>query len=120
MIKDALKNAISSLSEKHNLAPTDLRIKISKPEKKLEYHIMNKGDIIQETNLATALNLNTMVAFMVGNKLSAIMESLVSKYKIAPDKINVRIYTKSEDCSPLLYLFDGSDAKEKIDLESLT
>lgn len=119
MIKDVLRNAISSLSEKHNLATMDLRIKISKPEKKLEYHIMNKGDVIQETNLATALNLNTMVAFMVGNKLSAIMDSLVSKYQIPPSEINVRIYTKSEDCTPLLYLFDGSEAKEKIDLDNL-
>lgn len=119
MIKDTLANAISSLSKKHNVKTSELRIKISKPEKKLHYEIMKNGDVIEETNLATALNINHVTAFMVSTKLESIVIDLSKEYNIPESSINVRIYTKSEDCSPMLYLFDGITPKSPLDIDSL-
>ena len=94
----------------------DLRIKISKPNGSLKYEIMKRSDVLEETNIATALNLNTVVAFYVGNKLKAIFESVSKEYNLPENKMNVRIYTKQDDCEPSLYLFDEATAKAQLDL----
>lgn len=119
MIKEALVNAIRSLSKKHEIDTTELRIRISKKDESLKYEIMRNKDILEETNLATALNLNTITAFMVGNKLNTIIDTLSKNYQVALSKINVRIYTKSEDCTPLLYLFDGVTPKTPLNLDEI-
>jgi hypothetical protein len=119
MIKETLANAISSLSKKHNVHKNELRIKISKPNNKLNYEIMKNGDVIEETNLATALNINTITAFIVSTRLETIIINLSKEYKIPESNINVRIYTKSEDCSPMLYLFDGVTPKSPLDVDTL-
>jgi hypothetical protein len=117
MIKDTLKNAISLLSKKHNVNVVELRIKISKPENSLVYDIMKNKEVLEQTNIATALNLNSIVAFMVANRLSSIIDGLVVEHGIEESKINVRIYTKTEDCEPLIYLFDGKEPKCQLDIE---
>ena len=45
MIKDTLKSAISSLSNKHQIHTSELRIRISKKEDSLKYEIMKNKDI---------------------------------------------------------------------------
>lgn len=117
MIKDTLKNAIGSLSKKHDIDAKDLRIRISKPESSLVYDIMKNKEVLEQTNVATALNLNSIVAFMVGNRLNAIIDELKNEHKLEENKINVRIYTKTEDCEPLIYLFDGKEPKCSLDIE---
>jgi hypothetical protein len=119
MIKDVLANAISSLSKKHNVKTSDLRIKISKPKKKLHYEILKNVEVIEETNLATALNINTVTAFMVSTRLESIIINLSKEHHIPESTINVRIYSKSEDCSPMLYLYDGVTPKAPLDVDSL-
>lgn len=116
MIKDTLKNAIRSLSNKHGIGEKELRIAISRPEKSLKYEIMKNGDVLEETNIATALNLNAVVAFMVGNRLSAIVDTISKDYQVESNKINVRIYTKTDDCEPLLYLFNGKTPVSALDI----
>jgi hypothetical protein len=116
MIRETLQNAIRSLSNKHGISEKDLRIAISRPNKNLRYEIMKNGDILEETNIATALNLNSVVAFMVGNRINAIVDSIAKDYKIDQSKLNVRIYTKTEDCEPLLYLFEGKTPVTALDL----
>jgi hypothetical protein len=117
MIKDTLKNAISFLSKKHSIDVKELRIRISKPEDVLRYDVMKNKEVLQQTNVATALNLNSIVAFMVSNKLSSIVDGLIKEYNMESDKINVRIYTKTEDCEPLIYLFDGKEPKCPLEIE---
>jgi hypothetical protein len=116
MIKDTLKNAIRSLSNKHGVDEKDLRICISRPQSNLKYEIMKNGDILEETNIATALNLNSVVAFMVGNRLSSIIDSISKEFSVESNKINVRIYTKTQDCEPLLYLFNGKTPVAPLEL----
>jgi hypothetical protein len=108
MIKDTLKNAIRSLSDKHGIKEKELRIKISKPKGSLRYEIMKNSEVLEETNVATALNLNTVVAFMVGNRLNAIVDSIAKEFSVPEQTVNVRIYTKTDDSEPLLYLFDDT------------
>jgi hypothetical protein len=120
MIQETLSNAIRSLSKKHEVEPVDLRIKISKKKDSLRYEIMQKTDVLEETNLATALNLNTIAAFMVGNRLNTIMDGLIKQYNVSEDTINVRIYTKTDDCEPMLYLFDGGKPKQPLDIKEFT
>jgi hypothetical protein len=120
MIKETLKTALRRLSEKHGVKETELRIKISKPEESLKYEIMKNSEILEETNVATALNLNSVVAFMVGNKLKNIIDSIAKEYSIKEDRVNVRIYTKTNDCEPLLYLFDETNAKSPLDINKYT
>lgn len=117
MIKDTLKNAIRSLSEKHGIKQTELRIKISKPSNSLKYEIMKNSEILEETNVATALNLNSIVAFMVGNRLNAIVDSISKDYSVPESTINIRIYTKTDDCEPLLYLFDDTTAMTALEID---
>lgn len=119
MIKESLVNAISSLSKKHQIHTSELRIRISKKEDSLKYEVMKNRDILEETNLATALNLNTITAFMVGNKLNTIIDSLSKNYQVSLSTINVRIYTKTEDCNPLLYLFDGVTPRIPLNLDDI-
>lgn len=117
MIKDTLKTAIRSLSKKHSMQPTELRIKISKNNNDLRYEIMKNKEILEETNVALALNLNSITAFWVGNKLNSIMDNLINEYQVPKEQINVRIYTKdTERCEPMLYLFDGTSPKTSLDL----
>lgn len=119
MIKESIVNAIRSLSKKHEIHTTELRIRISKKDDSLKYEIMKNKDILEETNLATALNLNMVSAFMVGNKLNTIIDSLSKNYQVSLSAINVRIYTKTEDCTPLLYLFDGVTPKTPLNLDEI-
>lgn len=120
MIKETLKNAIRRLSEKHRVKETDLRIKISKPKDSLKYEIMKNSEVLEETNVATALNLNSIVAFMVDNKLKSIIDTIAKEHSVAENRVNVRIYTKTEDCEPLLYLFDETNAKSSLDINKYT
>jgi len=120
MIKDTLKSAIRSLSSKYGVGEKEVRLKISKPDGSLSYEIMKNSEILDKTNVATALNLNTVVAFMVGNRLNTIIDSLSKEYGVPESTINVRIYTKTDDCEPLLYLFDGINAKSPLDIEKFT
>lgn len=117
MIKDTLKNAIRSLSKKHSIGEKEVRIKISKPSDSLRYEIMKNSDVLEETNLATALNLNAITAFMVGNRLNTIVDSLSKEHGVPENRINVRIYTKTDDCEPLLYLFDETAPKQALDID---
>ena len=120
MIEDALKNAIRSLSSRYGIDTLKLRIKISKPEKKLEYHIMQNDKIVDETNVATALNLTSVTAFMVSTKLNSVFKKLSENNHVPQSNMNIRMYTKSpEDCLPQIYLFDGTTAKRKVALEEI-
>ena len=47
MIKESLVNAISSLSKKHQIHTSELRIRISKKEDSLKYEIMKNKDILE-------------------------------------------------------------------------
>ena len=117
MIKDTLKNAIRSLSNKHKISEKDLRIKISKPDDALKYEIMKNSEVLEETNVATALNLNTIVAYMVGNRLNQIIQSVSKDYSVPENVVNLRIYTKSEDCEPLLYLFESKNPVRALNID---
>jgi hypothetical protein len=120
MIKETLSNAIRSLSNKYEIQPNELRIKISKKNDSLKYEILKNTDVIEETNLATALNLNTISSFMVGNRLNTIIDGLVKEHQVPNESINVRIYTKTDECEPLIYLFDGGKPKQPLDIDKLT
>ena len=117
MIKETLKNAIRSLSIKHKISEKELRIKISKPNDNLKYEIMKNSEILEQTNIATALNLNSIVAFMVGNKLNTIIDTISKKNSIPEPLVNVRIYTKTDDCEPLLYLFKETNPVKPLNLD---
>ena len=116
---DELKSALKMLSEKYNIEPTKLRIKISMPNKDLKYHIMENGTDIDETNVATALNLNTVKAFGAGIKLNSLFDKLSEKNQINKSNMNVRIFTKSEDFTPEYYLFDNQSPIKKLALEDI-
>jgi len=116
MIVDILQNAIRKLSAKHETVPTELRIRISKKADNLRYEILRKSEVLEETNLATALNIQPITAFMVGNKLHKIMDKIAMDYGINDETVNVRIYTKKSDCEPLLYLFDGATPRQELDI----
>lgn len=117
MIKETLQTAIRSLSKKHSMQPTELRIKISKNKDNLKYEIMKNKEVVEETNVASALNLSSITAFWVGNKLNSIMDGLIKEYQVPKEQINVRIYTKDmNNCEPALYLFDGTNPKTGLDL----
>ncbi len=115
-----LQRAVISLSEKYDIDPLTLRLKISKPDKDLEYHIMKNSEIIGDTNIATVLNLNTLKAFAVGVKLNQVFNKLADSNQIEKSRMNVRIYIKSvDDTEPHLYLFDDTKAIRKVLIEEL-
>ncbi len=112
-----LQRALSNLSKNLNIAPKELRIRISKPEGKLEYEVMKNADVVRKTNLATALNLNVIEAFAVSMKLDSVFADLSKQNNLSVNSLNVRIFSKTDDCYPSLYLFDGTTAKKAIRLE---
>ncbi len=116
-MQDTLRNAIRTLSQKYEIEPKKIRIKISKPNKDLVYHIMENGEEIAETNLASALNLSTLKAFAAGIKLNSIFDKLSQNNQINKSTMNARIYTTSDDFSPEIYLFDSTVAKKRLTLE---
>lgn len=114
-----LQRALLNLSKKFNIVPTELRIRISKPKGSLEYEIMQNAEIVRETNLATALNLNYLEAFAVSVKLDSVFSDLSKQNGLDVNNMNVRIFTKTDDCYPSLYLFDGTSPKKALRLEEL-
>ena len=80
MIKETLSNAIRSLSNKHEIRLNEVRIKISKKDDSLKYEILRNTDVLEETNLATALNLNTISSFMVGNYIMRSPQERIRRY----------------------------------------
>ena len=117
---EELHKAVVSLSEKYDVDPLILRIKISKPNRDLEYHVMRNSEIIDETNIATVLNIMPLKAFVVGVKLNSIFNKLAESNQIEKSRMNVRIYIKSvEDTSPHIYLFDDTKAVRKVALEEI-
>ncbi len=115
-----LQTALSNLSKNLNIAPKELRIRISKPEGKLQYDVMKNADVVKKTNLATALNLNVLEAFILSGKLDEIFSTLSKQNDIYIHSLNVRIFTKTEDCYPSLYLFDDTTPKKVIRLEEFS
>ena len=43
-----LQTALKNLSKNLNIAPKELRIRISKPEGKLEYEVMKNADVVKK------------------------------------------------------------------------
>lgn len=119
-IEERLQLAISSLSKKYSVPVLELRIKISRPEKKLVYEIMKNSEVVDEVTLATALNIGTIEAFVASGHLENIFNKLVKANALKSEIMNVRIYTKKADtCYPSLYLFDGTNPVKSLKEEDL-
>ena len=123
MIKGTLKNAIRSLAKRYKVGEREIRIKVYKGldergKRCIRCGIMKNSDDLDDINVATALNLMTIIAYQVENKLNEIIDSLSSEYKIPENELNVRIYTKTDDCEPLLYLFDKTKAEKPLDINN--
>ncbi len=112
-----LQRALSNLSKKLDISPKELRIKISKPEGKLEYEVMKSSSVVKKTNLATALNITPIETFLVSVKLDKVFADLAKDNCISINELNVRIFSKTNDCYPSLYLFSGTDPIKAIRLE---
>ncbi len=117
---DELKHAIKTLSGKYEVDPLSLRIKISRPKKELEYHIMQNAKTLDETNIATVLNMNPAKAFFANVKLTSAFKALSSNSGIDASRMNVRLYIKSLEESRLhVYLFDGTEPKQEVPIEDI-
>jgi hypothetical protein len=79
---------------------------------------MQNAEIIDETNVATVLNMIPAKAFFAELKLNSVFKQLSANSNIDSSRMNVRLYVKNDE-KLHVYLFDGVNPKNEVPMEEL-
>ena len=121
-IEQTLKEALIRLSETHNIPLTQVRLKISHPES-MSYKVMSGVQSVADLSLKEALNLTGVLAVLkataIRGYLLKTLTYLSNQNKASITSVDVRIYTKTDDCEPMGYVFIDGKPLRPIGLEEL-
>ena len=130
-----IQKGLKDCSEKYNIAPKDIRVKISKEisigrmgkSETIKSFVMSNNAVIKDTEgkdtqiaIKNLLQLNPMEEMFLNKYLKGAFTKLSLKNKIEEEGINARIFTTSLDFNPSIYLYKGEIAVTPITVEDLT
>jgi len=119
-----IQQALEKCSLDSSIDKRDIRVKIVIDKgfiaNDVKCSLLNKTDFVYDIELRNLLGLNPLQAKLVSNYLSGTLKKLSEKNNIPDKDINARIYTKSDDYLPLVYLYNQGKAIKPITVEELT
>jgi len=119
-----IQQALEKCSLDSSIDKRDIRVKIVIDKgfiaNDVKCSLLNKTDFVYDIELRNLLGLNPLQAKLVSNYLSGTLKKLAEKNNIPDKDINARIYTKSDDYLPLVYLYNQGKAIKPITVEELT
>lgn len=119
-----IQNALKKCSLDSSIDKRDIRVKIVIDKgfiaDSVRCSLLNKTDFVHDIEIRNLLGLNPMEAILVSKYLSGTLGKLAEKENIPKENVNARIYTKSEDYTPSVYLYNLGKAIRPITVEELT
>lgn len=119
-----IQNALKKCSLDSGIEKRDIRIKIVIDKgfiaNNVKCSLLNKTDFVYDIEMRNLLGLNPLESTLVSKYLSGTLAKLAEEENIPKENVNARIYTKSEDCTPSVYLYNLGKAVRPITVEELT
>ena len=119
-----IQDALRKCSIDSSIDKKDIRVKLSIKKGFIANDticmLMNKKEDLHEIDLRTLLDINPMESIYVSNFLSKTLSALAKKEGIKDTDVNARIFTRQEDYSPSVYLFNVNKSIREITVEELT
>jgi hypothetical protein len=120
---ETLKETLKRLSRDYNVPISSIRLKIAKPDAHLSFTVMNESNGVGTLTLKKALGLGAMEILketLIRSTLNRCMTYLSGQAKAPIDKIDLRIYTKTEDVvNPTGYLFNNGKAVRPVSMDEI-
>jgi hypothetical protein len=121
-IIEKVRNSLKKCSFDNDINWRTVRIKISKSKSILggvQLHLMSGANVVSELTLSKTLELSTMESMIVSKFISNKLQQLSETMDIDKSCINGRIYTKKEDFTPQLYIFNDKTPVKEIGINEL-
>ncbi len=128
-INEVLKESISRLSKQFKIPLTEFRLNISKPDRELICMVTQNLEDVEKIDLKDAVDLKNIKGLklvpiilkqtMLRTKLINTLNYLALQNNTPLRTVDLRIYTKTEDCEPLGYLFINKKAIRKVGLDEI-
>jgi hypothetical protein len=121
-IIEKVRNSLKKCSFDNDINWRTVRIKISKSKSILggvQLHLMSGANVVSELTLSKTLELSTMESMIVSKFISNKLQQLSEVMNIDKSYINGRIYTKREDFTPQLYIFNDTTPVKEIGVNEL-
>lgn len=119
-----IQQALEKCSLDSGIDKKDIRVKIVIDKgfiaNNVKCSLLNKTDFVYDIEIRNLLGLNPMEAILVSKYLSGTLGKLADNENIPKENVNARIYTKSEDFTPSVYLYNLGKAVRPITVEELT
>lgn len=128
-IIEKIKVGLKACSQKHNIPARDVKIKISKKVEKgflgkekvvIGTDLMNASEVVEKISIKDLFGVSVLVEPLVTGFLEKSLNTLATKNNIDNNLVNARIFSKSEDFSPSVYLYNGDKAFKEISVAELT
>ena len=119
-----IQNSLKQATEESRIPKSDVRIKLSIKKgfvtNSVISTLMNKTEIVHDLDFQSLLKINMIQFALVNTFLSKTLVRFSEELGIKDTDVNVRLCTKSEDYSPVAYLFNGIKYISEIKMEELT
>ncbi len=122
-IINKISEALKKCSEEYKIEPNAIQIKIVNPKTMFEgikFYVMNSLMEVQQVKIKELLNLTSLEAMFVETYLKDTLTLLAKNKNIDPRQASARIFTKSIDFTPSVYLQEGTKNCGEITIEQLT
>ncbi len=119
-----IQQALEKCSLDSSIDKRDIRIKIVIDKgfiaNSVKCSLLNKTDFVYDIEIRNLLGLNPLESTLLSGYLSKTLSKLGEAEGISKENVNARIYTKSDDYYPSVYLYNLGKAIRPITVEELT
>lgn len=121
---ETLIETLKRLSNDYKVPIKSVRLKISKPDAHLSYTVLNGAHSLDTLTLKDALNIEKGVKgilkeTLIRSTLNRCMTYLGKQAEAPINRIDLRIYTKTEEIVPTGYLFNNGKAVRPVNLDEI-
>ena len=115
--------ALKKSSEDSSIDKKDIRIKISITKgfikDDIRLSLMKNTDYLHDLDIKTLLGINALELIFVNTFLCKTLTNFSKELGVSEKDIDARIYTKSDDFTPLVYLYSANKPVRPITMEEL-
>lgn len=119
---ETLKTTLAKLSRDYNIPITAVRLSITRPDAHLQFTVMEGSRNVENISLAQALNLKAtdiLKKTLIRTTLQKCLDYYSREVKEPVNRIDLRIYTPSEEINPTGYLFNGGKAVRPVSMDEI-
>lgn len=119
---ETLKETLARLSRDYNIPITAVRLSITRPDAHLQYAAMNGSRNVDVITLGKALNLKStdiLKKTLIRTTLQKCLDYYGREMNAPVSKVDLRIYTPSEEVNPTGYLFNNGRAVRPVSMDEI-